>query len=54
MQIKDDLLAPSVELKKFRALKRVCHTCCDPAGCVESTFETSYEMVKLPNCPRRN
>ncbi|RXQ90964.1 PLP-dependent cysteine synthase family protein [Ancylomarina salipaludis] len=52
--VKEAFMAPEVDLKKFRAFKRVCHTCCDPLDCVESTFETSYEMVKLPNCPRRN
>ncbi|MDE5422207.1 PLP-dependent cysteine synthase family protein [Ancylomarina sp. DW003] len=51
--IKEDFLATGVELKKFRAFKRVCHTCCDPSDCVESKYETSYEMVKLPHCPRR-
>ena len=52
--IKEDFMATGVELKQFRSLKRVCHTCCDPTDCVESKFESSYEMVKLPNCPRRN
>jgi hypothetical protein len=36
--IKDDFLVIGVELKKFRALKRVCYMCCDPIDCIRSTF----------------
>lgn len=52
--VKDDFMAPGVELHQFRALKRVCHTCCDPKDCVEGNYTNSYEMVKLPYCPRRS
>lgn len=52
--VKEDFMSPGVDLKKFRSLKRVCHTCCDPTDCVESQYNDSYEMVKLPYCPRRN
>lgn len=52
--IKEEFMAPNVNLKSFRSLKRVCHTCCDPEECVESKYNDSYEMVKLPYCPRRN
>lgn len=52
--VKEDFMAPGVELHKFRAFKRVCHTCCDPTDCVEGNYHDAYEMVKLPYCPRRN
>jgi cysteine synthase A len=52
--VKEDFMAPGVELHKFRAFKRVCHTCCDPTDCVEGNYNDAYEMVKLPYCPRRN
>lgn len=52
--IKEEFMAPNVNLKSFRSLKRVCHTCCDPEECVESKYNDSYEMLKLPYCPRRN
>ncbi|UCC75271.1 MAG: cysteine synthase family protein [Gemmatimonadota bacterium] len=53
--IKDDFLAPDVRLIGFRAFKRVCHTCCDPAECAESLppdFVAAEET--LPPCPRRS
>jgi cysteine synthase A len=50
--VKKDFLSTDVELLDFRSFKRVCHTCCDPADCVESQFEG--EVVKLPYCPRRH
>ena len=52
--VKEEFMATGVQLEQFRAFKRVCHTCCDPLECVESGFNDSYEMVKLPYCPRRN
>ncbi|PKQ63895.1 cysteine synthase [Labilibaculum filiforme] len=52
--IKKEFLAPNVKLHSFRSFKRVCHTCCDPTDCVESEFNDSYEMLKLPLCPRRS
>ena len=52
--LKEDFMASEVKLTKFRALKRVCHTCCDPTDCVEGNYHDAYEMVKLPYCPRRN
>jgi cysteine synthase A len=30
-----DFLTPHVKLLGFRALKRVCHTCCDPSECTQ-------------------
>lgn len=31
--VKDEFLAPDVELLEFRAFKRVCYTCCNPEEC---------------------
>ncbi len=50
----DGFLTPHVELLGFRALKRVCHTCCDPVECAEgmpADFDPSEEA--LPPCVRR-
>ena len=51
--VKNDFIAPDIELISVKAFKRVCHTCCDPSECVEATFK---EKVKeeLPHCPRRD
>jgi cysteine synthase A len=51
---KPDFLSPEVELLKFRAFKRVCHTCCDPADCVEAQASELFPDEPLPPCPRRN
>ena len=47
---KDGFLAPEVELQAFSAMKRVCHTCCEPDDCAE---KQSKAAVPLPSCPRR-
>jgi cysteine synthase len=49
--VKEDFLSTDVELLNFRSFKRVCHTCCDPADCVEARYES--DMIMLPHCPRR-
>ncbi|MCP4752443.1 MAG: hypothetical protein GY866_16240 [Proteobacteria bacterium] len=46
-------LAPEVELVKFRAFKRVCHTCCNPDECVERDHGHVSELEPLPSCQRR-
>ncbi len=46
---RDDHLSPAVELLGFYAYKRVCHTCCDPADCLDS----GLAGIPLPPCPRR-
>jgi cysteine synthase A len=53
--LKEGFLAPDVELRAFGALKRVCHTCCDPADCVEAIGldAAEREELMLPPCPRR-
>jgi cysteine synthase A len=51
---KQGYLAPDVKLTGFRGFKRVCHTCCDPAECLDSVpadFVAAEEA--LPPCPRR-
>jgi cysteine synthase A len=49
-----DFLSPEVELLKFRAFKRVCHTCCDPVECIEAQASELFPDEPLPPCPRRN
>jgi len=50
---REDYLSGHVELLGFRAFKRVCFTCCDPAECAEyARLELSEEEL-LPRCPRR-
>ncbi len=52
--VKPGFLSPHVELEGFRGFKRVCHTCCDPAECLDSMpsdFVAAEEA--LPSCPRR-
>lgn len=48
-------LSPDVELLGFRAFKRVCHTCCDPADCLEEQDSSPLPepALRLPPCPRR-
>jgi len=51
--LRDHFLAPAIELLGYRSLKRVCHTCCDPADCAETPppgYQGSFEL--LPHCPR--
>jgi hypothetical protein len=47
---RDDFLSPEVELLGFQALKRVCHTCCDPVECREMAH---LDGTALPPCVRR-
>jgi cysteine synthase A len=49
--VKDDFLSGDVELVNYRAIKRVCHTCCEPENCLEAIFDNNG--LKLPHCPRR-
>jgi len=49
--VKENFLAPYVELNYFKAFKRGCHTCCDPDDCAEILSENS--IATLPHCPRR-
>jgi cysteine synthase A len=52
--LRDGFLTPDIRLVGFRALKRVCHTCCDPAECLEGMppdFVAAEDA--MPQCPRR-
>jgi cysteine synthase A len=48
-----DFLSPHVGLLKYRAFKRVCHTCCVPADCIEAKARDLFPESPLPPCPRR-
>jgi cysteine synthase A len=51
---KAGFLAPEVRLEGFRGFKRVCHTCCDPAECLEDLpADVTAAEHALPPCPRR-
>jgi cysteine synthase A len=52
--VRSDHGAPHVELRGFRAFKRVCHTCCDPLECTEPLpADLVASAEALPPCPRR-
>ncbi len=53
--IKGDYLSREIELTGFGAFKRVCHTCCDPADCLEADPKAGAgeSELLLPHCPRR-
>jgi cysteine synthase A len=53
--VKEDFLSRDIELTGFGAFKRVCHTCCDPADCLEADPEVGAgeDELLLPHCPRR-
>jgi len=50
--VKDGFYSPEIKLMQFRALKRVCHTCCDPEECLEHNKD--LDNAPLPVCPRRS
>jgi cysteine synthase A len=50
--VKPGFLSPEVELTSFRALKRVCQTCCDPEECAADVAEAGG-TAGLPACARR-
>ena len=52
--VKPDFLSSDVRLDYYRAIKRVCHTCCDPVTCMEDL--ASRDVIgdfPLPVCARR-
>ncbi len=51
--IKKDFLSPQIRLTNYKALKRVCYTCCDPIECMESMAQKYNKETTLPHCPRR-
>jgi cysteine synthase A len=52
--VKEGFLSPDITLLSYRALKRVCYTCCNPEECMESMGAHVHEEMKLPRCPRRH
>ena len=52
--VKEGFISSQVKLLRYRAFKRVCHTCCDPDDCVENGSHTPGDKERLPTCPRRN
>ena len=50
--LKEKFLSRDIKLESFRAIKRVCHTCCEPADCAEAVY--NGDGIKLPYCPRRS
>ncbi len=52
--VKDSFLSPKIKLQSFRALNRVCHTCCDPIDCMEKEFDELPLIDNLPYCPKRH
>ena len=52
--VRDGFLSPGVELLGCGALKRVCHTCCDPVDCTQLVRpQEAGQAPLLPFCPRR-
>lgn len=50
--IKKEYLTPDVDLHEFRAIKRVCYTCCQPQDCRKHAEAISTQDWPLPCCPR--
>ncbi len=49
----DGYVSPGVELLGYRAIRRSCHTCCDPASCREvAPAGFVGDVEPLPPCPR--
>ncbi|MDP3452385.1 MAG: cysteine synthase family protein [Bacteroidales bacterium] len=51
--LKDNFYSSDIELLGFKAIKRVCLTCCDPKECTENNDPALYRHQKLPKCVRR-
>ena len=50
--VKPEFLTPHIQLETCDAFKRVCHTCCDPVACSESTHALDPELaMAMPSCP---
>ncbi len=53
--VKSKFLSTNIELLSFKAIKRVCHLCCDPKECASFDLQQlSLEGADLPVCPHRN
>ncbi len=52
--VKPGFLSTDIELLSFKAIKRVCHLCCDPTECKDFDIQQlSLEGATLPTCPHR-
>jgi cysteine synthase len=51
--VKPNFISKDVELKSFKAIKRVCYTCCDPEECTKYNEVDHSKIEPLPVCPRR-
>jgi cysteine synthase A len=52
--VKPDFMSTDVELLFYKAIKRVCHTCCDPITCMEDLADKDMiSAFPLPACARR-
>ena len=53
--VKSKFLSTNIELLSFKAIKRVCHLCCDPKECASFDLQQlSLEGADMPVCPHRN
>ncbi len=52
--MQEGFLSVDIKLKGFRAIKRVCHLCCDPAECTKNRMrDIIAEGAIFPDCPFR-
>lgn len=51
---KSDFISSDVKLTNFKAIKRVCHVCCNPEDCDELRNFISQPENHLPFCAKRN
>jgi cysteine synthase A len=52
--VKKGFLSTDIQLTSFKAYKRSCVTCCNPAECEAVTDPDVINQVNLPNCYIRN
>ena len=51
--VKPTFLSKDVELTSFKAIKRVCYTCCNSEECSKYYVADANKIEPLPVCPRR-
>ncbi|MHC1780369.1 MAG: PLP-dependent cysteine synthase family protein [Bacteroidales bacterium] len=51
--VKSNFYSKEIKLLEFKAIKRVCITCCDPVECTGDSNPASFETGSLPKCIRR-
>ncbi len=51
--MKEGFFSKDIEILGFKAFKRVCHTCCDPATCPEAKYVYADKLTGLPNCTKK-